>query len=187
MSKDKEIRFLGSYAANTSVVSEVIGKLIKDLSKVGYSEEETFEIAISMDETISNAIKATIENEKQTAETLYITIRYVVSETEFDATIIDHGSGFDFAQTLSDTPNSASDDYHDQIMNYGIRKDKSTSSMVNKGISLKGIGAGLKIILNFMDSVSVDYIDKKDIIASNVTESTDGTIFNIKRERRNFS
>ena len=189
MLKDKEIAFLGSYAANTSVVSEIIDRLKLDLSKMEYSTEEVFEIIISMDETISNAIKATIENTKNAPEKLHVTIRYSVSETEFDATIIDHGTGFDFYQTLNATPNSKSDDYHDQVISYTINKEKSRSSIEvnNEKISLNGIGAGLKIILSFMDTVSVEYIDKKEIIASSVSESTDGTILSMKRKRRIFN
>ena len=189
MLKDKEIAFLGSYAANTEIVPEIIDRLKIDLSKMKYSKEEIFEIVISMDETISNAIQATIENTKNLPELLYIIIRYAVSETEFDATIIDHGTGFDFSQTLTMIPDSKSDNYHDQVMSYTISTEKLQSSIKINGreISLRGIGAGLKIILNFMDSVSIEYMDKKEIIASSVSESTDGTILNIKRKRRIFN
>jgi anti-sigma regulatory factor (Ser/Thr protein kinase) len=142
-----------------------------------------------MDESITNAVQATIKNPNKFAKNLYITIRYAVSETEFDATIIDHGTGFDLIKTLGAAPDNKSNDYHNQIISYtiGTGKSKSSLKMNNKKIFLRGVGAGLKIILNFMDSVTIEYIDKKTIIAKNVSESTDGTIFNMTRKRRHFN
>ena len=62
---------------------------------------------------------------------------------------------------------------------------KITSIRINgEEIPLRGIGAGLKIILSFMDSVTIDLIDKEKILTVQVTEHTDGTIFNMKRNRR---
>jgi len=51
-------------------------------------------------------------------------------------------------------------------------------------VILNGIGAGLKIILSFMDQVKIDLIDKESIVSSSVSDNTDGTIFNLKRRRR---
>ena len=51
-------------------------------------------------------------------------------------------------------------------------------------IPLRGIGAGLKIILNFMDAVTIDMIDKECVLSQSVSESSDGTIFNMKRKKR---
>jgi hypothetical protein len=71
-------------------------------------------------------------------------------------------------------------------LSYATESEKSKLSVKINGeeVPLRGIGAGLKIILSFMDSVSIEYIDKKKIISSDVSEYTDGTIFNIKRKRR---
>jgi len=43
---------------------------------------------------------------------------------------------------------------------------------------------GLKVILAFMDSVSIDLIDKERVLANSVSEFTDGTILNLNRRRR---
>jgi hypothetical protein len=51
-------------------------------------------------------------------------------------------------------------------------------------IPLHGIGAGLKIILNFMDAVTIDLIDREKIVSTSVSENTDGTILNMKRKKR---
>jgi hypothetical protein len=74
-------------------------------------------------------------------------------------------------------------------MAYAANSENSAASLKvnNRNIALKGIGAGLKIILNFMDSVSIEYIDKEEVIASKVSKSTDGTIFKMKRKRRIFN
>ncbi len=191
MIKDKEIGFLDSFTASTSIVPEVIDRLMIDLIKMEYPQEEIDEIILSMDESITNAVQVTMNcNDKScnVPEKRNITIRYTASEEEFDATIIDHGTGLDFIKILSTTPDIHSRNYHDQIISYATDSEKSKLSIKVNGeiIPLRGIGAGLKIILSFMDSVSIEYIDKKTIIASNVTDSTDGTIFNIKRKRRYF-
>ena len=191
MAKEKEIAFIGSFAAKTSIVSEIINELNQDLLKMDYQNEETCEIVIAMDESISNAVKATIENTPKSSKKQYITVRYTITETEFDATIIDRGKGLDFIKTLGATPHSKSDDYHNQLMDYtdsaNAGTHKSSLTINHENVSLNGVGAGLKIILSYMDSVFIEYIDKKEIIATNVSESTDGTIFNMKRKRRNFN
>jgi len=193
MSKDKEITFIGNFVTDTSIVALIVDKVIKDLLKMDYPREEIDEIAISMDESIANAVSATIaniaESTKENPKKPYITIRYAISETEFDATIIDQGKGLDLFKTLSTTPDIDSEDYHNQVMTYTEDTEKSQSSLTmnNKNIQLKGVGAGLKIISSFMDSVSIEYIDRNTIIATKISESTEGTIFNMKRKRRNFS
>lgn len=189
MIENKEIGFLDSFTASTSIVPEVIDRLMIDLIKMSYPQEEIDEIILSMDESITNAVQVTMNCNDKTCvvpEKRNITIRYTVSEREFDATIIDHGTGLDFIKILSTTPDINSKNYHDQIISYATESEKSKLSIKINGevVPLRGIGAGLKIILSFMDSVSIEYIDKKTIIASNVTDSTDGTIFNIKRKRR---
>ncbi len=192
MNKKKEIAFLDSFHADTSIVPEVIGYLIKDLNEMDFPQEEIDEIILSMDESITNAIQVTIDcdrNRNKIGVNHNITIRYTISDDEFDATIIDHGSGLDFIKILGDLPDRNAGNYFDQVVTYATDSDKSKLSLKINGeeVPLRGIGAGLKIILNFMDSVTIEYIDKKHIIASNVSETTDGTIFNIRRKRRYFS
>ena len=191
MTKDTEITFLKSFAVNTPMIPAIIDRLIHDLSKMEYQKRDIDEIALSMDESITNAVQATIKNTNRFSKNLYITIRYAVSEKEFNATIIDHGTGFDLIKTLRATPDRKSNDYHNQIMSYAIDAEISKTSLninnKNKNIFLKGVGAGLKIILNFMDSVTIEYIDKKTIIAANLSETSDGTIFNMTRKRRNLN
>ena len=189
MTKDNEITFLKSFAAGTPMIPAIIERLIQDLSKMEYSKRDIDEIIISMDESITNAVQATIRNPNRFSKNMYITIRYAVSEAEFNATIIDHGTGFDLTTTLNTTPDRKSNDYHNQIMRYAVDTEISKTSLNinNKSIFLKGVGAGLKLILNFMDSVTIEYIDKKTVIAASVSESSDGTIFNMTRKRRNLT
>lgn len=189
MIKNREIAFLDSFAASTSIVPEVIDRLLKDLQDMEYPREEIDEIILSMDESITNAIQVTLNCKDKSCpspDARNITIRYTINENEFDATIIDHGTGLDFFKIFSSIPDKASNDYYDQIVTYATdsEKLKLTVKINGEEIPLRGIGAGLKIILSFMDSVVIEYIDKKSIISSSVSENTDGTIFTMKRKRR---
>lgn len=73
-----------------------------------------------------------------------------------------------------------------QIISYATESEKSKIKVRLNGeeIPLRGIGAGLKVILNFMDAITIDLIDKEKILSQSVSEHTDGTIFNMKRKRR---
>ena len=91
MNKKKEIAFLDSFTASTSIVPEVIDKLYQDLQTAGYPREEIDEIVLSMDESITNAVQVTMTCSTPgecAVRTRNITIRYTINENEFDATII---------------------------------------------------------------------------------------------------
>lgn len=186
----QDICFLDSFRADTSIVPEIIDRLIKDLNKVGYPQEEIDEIILSMDEAITNAVQETASTLQK--EYMYsfqnreITVRYSVSPGEFDATIIDHGKGLDIQKMLAKIPDASSTTYHDQIFDYVKNSElrRLKVRLNGKEILLNGIGAGLKIMLSFMDSVTIDLIDKKSIVSDFVSEFTDGTILNMKRIRR---
>lgn len=189
MIKNREIAFLDSFTAGTSIVPEVIDHLLKDLQDMDYPREEIDEIILSMDESITNAIQITLECNKKARsapETRNITIRYTINENEFDATIIDHGTGLDFLKMFNTVPNNNACDYYDQIVTYATDSEKSRLTVKVNGeeIPLRGVGAGLKIILSFMDTVVIEYIDKKSVLSSSVSEDTDGTIFTMRRKRR---
>ena len=192
--KNKEIRFLDSFGADTSVVPKVINILLADLKKMKFPKEEIYEIVISMDEAITNAIQETIKKQgkqpapKNNEEKKGITIRYTITEKAFDATIIDHGKGLDITSQRILTPDKTSDDYYNQIISYvtDVERKKLKVRLNGKEITLKGIGAGLKIILAYMDSVTIDLIEKKRGIADTVSNFTDGTILNLMRKRRYY-
>lgn len=188
----QEIDFLNSYAATTAVVPEVISHLISDLRKTDYHPDEIDEIVLSMDEAITNAIQQTmkinqsIRQKSANIDRHDITVRYTVNDALFDATIIDHGKGLDIFNILYNIPQAGTDNYVNQIISYATESEKSkiTVRLNGQEIPLRGIGAGLKIILNFMDTITIDLIDKEQILSQSVTEHTDGTIFNMKRSRR---
>lgn len=185
-----EINYLDSYKADTSTIPNVINRLITDLKQLQYPQEEIDEIILSMDEAVTNAVQETIS--KQNNITTYleerreITIRYRISDQSFDSTIIDHGKGLDIDKMLKTIPDSSSDEFHDQVFDYvqSAEQEKLHVRLNGKEITLNGIGAGLKIILSFMDSVSIDLIDTKKALADTVSEFTEGTILNMKRNRR---
>ncbi len=187
METKKEIKYLNSFKAETSAVTEVIANLVENLKKAGYPTKESDEIIISMDESLTNAIQSTIKrNNESSAQTWDITVRYIITENDFEATIIDHGSGINLLETLTKTPQAASACYYEQIKDYGKESDKNKLKLRVNGqeVCLSGIGAGLKIILSFMDSITIDMIDRKTIVSTDISGNTDGTIFNIKRKRR---
>jgi len=189
---EKEIGFLDSYSADTSVVPTVISRLITDLRKISFPQNEIDEIVLSMDEAITNAVQETMKKNchlmqsNPSHDTRDITIRYTITLTEFNATIIDHGKGLDIFNIFSKIPNCNADDYQSQIISYATESEKSRIKIRINGeeVPLRGIGAGLKIILNFMDSITIDLIDKEKVLSTSVSEHTDGTIFNMKRIRR---
>jgi anti-sigma regulatory factor (Ser/Thr protein kinase) len=192
MKSNQHIDFLNSYSANTSVVPEVIERLIFDLRRTSYKQDEIDEIVLSMDEAVTNAIQETIKTNEKTLrkagpeDLRDITVRYTITSEIFDATIIDHGKGFDIFNILNSMPRAGSKNYINQIISYASESEKSKLKVRLNGrdIPLRGIGAGLKIILNFMDAVTIDMIDKETVLSSSVTEHTDGTIFNMKRKKR---
>jgi anti-sigma regulatory factor (Ser/Thr protein kinase) len=188
---DKQRGYLDSFCADTEVVPRVISRLICDLEQLGYPEDEIYEIVLSMDESITNAIQETLKKNRDCEDSdlnprRNITIRYTVDSRSFDATIIDHGKGLDIFNIINHVPNSNSTEYMNQIVRYATESERQKISVrINgKEIALKGIGAGLKIILNFMDKVTIDLIDRQKVLATSVSEHTDGTIFNMKRKRR---
>jgi anti-sigma regulatory factor (Ser/Thr protein kinase) len=188
-----DIDFLNSYSANTAVVPEVIERLINDLKKIEYIQDEIDEIVLSMDEAITNAIQETMKANETFKRMMIsdddrrdITVRYTISSDIFDATIIDHGKGLDIFNILNSTPQVGTTTYMNQIISYATESEKCRIKVRLNGqeIPLRGIGAGLKVILNFMDSITIDLIDKEKVLTQSVTENTDGTIFNMKRKRR---
>ncbi|OHD64814.1 MAG: hypothetical protein A2176_10880 [Spirochaetes bacterium RBG_13_51_14] len=168
--------------------------MICDLRKINYKQDEIDEIVLSMDEAVTNAIQETMKTNEivprrtstDVTDRRDITVRYTISSDIFDATIIDHGQGLDIFNIINATPQTGSTNYINQIVSYATESEKCKIKVRLNGreITLRGIGAGLKIILNFMDSITIDLIDKEKILTQYVTEHTDGTIFNMKRKRR---
>ena len=186
----KEIHFLDSFKVDTRIIREVIDNLMIDLKRCDYAKEEIDEIILAMDEAITNAIQETLfskkECESETKQTHEITIRYRVTYEEFDATVIDHGKGIDVEKMLKNTPDKESADYKQQLFDYAKKSESSKLKirLNGKEISLNGIGAGLRIILSFMDKLNIDLIDKKSVLSTNVCSSTEGSILNMQRKRR---
>ncbi len=187
----KTIQHIDSYPADSSIVPRVISALYDDLRSIGFPHDEIDEIVISMDEALTNAIQETIRKQENIpavnpGRIRAIIVRYLLDEEHFEGTVIDHGGGFDLVKSFHDAPSRHAEDYFGQLVRY-IDKSESGRLRVTvngRDISLKGIGAGLKILLAFMDSIRIDLMDSKDIISDSVTEFTDGTILTISRKRR---
>ncbi|MGB4268021.1 MAG: ATP-binding protein [Spirochaetota bacterium] len=183
-------KYIDSYSATSQTVPMVIDRLLTDLNEMHYPKEEIEEIILSMDEALTNAIQETIRKEHNLnidydPEMREITVMYIVSKDEFEAVIIDHGKGLDLYESIKKTPDQTSFDYFEQITRYSSEKESGLHVRVNgQQISLKGIGAGLKIMCAFMDSINIDLIDKEKIVSDTVSPVTDGTILTMRRKRR---
>jgi anti-sigma regulatory factor (Ser/Thr protein kinase) len=185
----EKISFLESYSPSTRVIPQVIDQLILDLKDARYDIGDYEEIILAMDEAVTNAVQATSEltdRNIEEQENQNITIRYTITDNEFDATIIDHGKGLDIFHILHALPDTASTNYHNEIITYATEKEKQRITIRVNGeeITPGGIGAGLKIIMSFMDSVEIDLIDREKVISHDISQNTDGTILNMKRKRR---
>ncbi len=184
-------KFLDSFKAETATVPVLIDLLLEDLNAIGYPQPDIDEIVLSMDEALTNAIQETIRKEENiyhhhNHERREITVSYIITPELFDTTIIDHGKGLDLLKSRKNTPKSDSVDYFNQLFNYSLDSKKSGLKVRLNGeeIVLKGIGAGLKIMTEFMDSITIDLIDKEKFISNSISDFTDGTILNMKRKRR---
>ncbi|MCU0844592.1 MAG: ATP-binding protein [Spirochaetes bacterium] len=187
----KTIQHIDSYPADSSIVQRVISVLDDDLRSINCRQEEIDEIIISIDEALTNAIQKTIRTQENIPaahadQIRAITVRYLLDEEHFEATIIDHGGGFDLVKSFNDSPNRRTEDYFGQLVRYIDKSESSEPRVTVNGreLSLKGIGAGLKILLAFMDRITIDLIDRENVISNSVTEFTDGTILTISRKRR---
>ena len=191
--RSEAIVFHDSFEADTKVLSFIIDKLFKDLDRAGYGEEEAQEIVVAVDEAITNAVLETIKCTGEVEEDLSITfkmdkvkaiaVRWEISDDNFYATIIDHGSGLDLKEVEAHLPEASGQDYLNQV---GEHQQKGNIRLRLNGeeIELKRLGAGLKIMASFMDTILIDLIDAKKSVSDKVTRSTLGTILNLYRARR---
>ncbi|MFW6364941.1 MAG: ATP-binding protein [Spirochaetota bacterium] len=184
-----EINFVDSFSADTIVIRKVIDSLMNDLTKMNYPKEEKDEIILAMDEIITNAVQETLftlQNNPTFGSGHEISVRYRITDDNFDATIIDHGKGLDINTIFRKIPDSNAPDYKEQLIRYAHKSDgkKLKVRLNGKEISINGIGAGLKIILSFMDVLNIDLIDRDCVISDTVGCSTDGSIITMHRKRR---
>ena len=191
--KSSAIVFQDSFEADTKVLSFIIDKLFKDLDRAGYEEDEAQEIVVAVDEAITNAVLETIKTTGEVEEDLSITfkmdkvkaiaVRWEISAEEFYATVIDHGSGLDLHAVEDRLPEASGHDYLNQVKEH---QQKGNIRLLLNGeeIELKRLGAGLKIMASFMDTIVIDLIDSKKTLSDKVATSTLGTILNLYRARR---
>ncbi len=192
----KTIEFQESFKADTRVLAYLIDKLFVDLKKAKYSEDESQEIVVAVDEAVTNAILETIKasgdvEEEYSTETRAeilkntksIAIRWMITPNDFHATVIDRGGGLDLELINKQIPQVKNDNYLEQIKNYE-NNGNIIVRLNGKNIKLKRLGAGLKIMQKFLDTVIIDLIDSKSTLSETVGKNTVGTILNLYRKRR---
>jgi anti-sigma regulatory factor (Ser/Thr protein kinase) len=185
--------FSRSYRASPDIVQDVIEQLISDLKYHGYAQPEIDEIVLSLDEAITNAIQVALalkqENHgtRESADSSDITIQYSMTDDAFDATVMDRGKGFNIFNILSTTPRIGSANDINQIISYASDSEQAKIRVRVNGeeIPLHGIGAGLKIILNFMDTVTIDFIgESREKVSRPESRNAGGTILHMRRQKR---
>lgn len=186
----KNISYLRSINPETRFVPEVIKDLDNDLKSSSFSEDDILEIILASDEALTNAIlesaKAIDRKDKKAKETLLseydITVSWTISQERFSFTVVDQGGGFDLGYMLERLPSPNRKNYLEEVNKYQ-KKNNLTLRINGEPTEVKRFGAGLKIIMSFMDKITIDYINKDQVISKELSQKTQGTILNMIRFR----
>jgi len=187
------IVFHDSFEADTRVLSSIVDKLFEDLDRAAYDKEEAQEIVVAVDEAITNAVLETIKSTGEVEEDFSIAsrtdkvkaiaVRWEITDRDFYATVVDHGPGLDLEAIEKHLPETSRKDYLDQVSEHQ-QKGNIRLRLNGEEIELARLGAGLKIMASFMDTILIDLIDAKKTLSDQVATSTLGTILNLYRARR---
>lgn len=185
----EKIEYLKSFGPETKFVPLVIEDLSKDLRHSSFLEHDIMEIIMAVDEALTNAILETAkstqsitDSTKQELSDNSVSVRWSIDEDKFAFTVIDQGRGLDLDIMLGRVPVPKNKDYFETVQEYE-KKDQLLIRINGQPVEVKRFGAGLKIILSFMDLITIDYIDKEEIISKKISGATQGTIFNMIRFR----
>ncbi len=182
------IEYVNSFGPETRFVPMIIEDLMRDLSRSFFSKDESQEIVMAVDEAMTNAILETARRTRNvTQQVSYsVNVRWTIDAEKFSFTVIDQGKGLDLDIMLGKVPVPQNADYFEKVQQYE-KKDQLQIRVNGKPVEVKRFGAGLKIILSFMDLITIDYIDKKEIISKKISGATEGTIFSMTRYHRSDS
>lgn len=187
---DEPIRYIRSFGPETKFVPQVIGDLEADLDKAGFSFEDRMEVVMAVDEAMTNAILETARSKNSFITKIKeafrlensVTVSWSIDVDKFSFTVIDQGEGLDLEIMIGKTPAPGDKDYFDKVKHYE-QKDQLVLRINGKPVEVKRFGAGLKIILSFMDRITIDYIDKEAIVTKKLSGATQGTILSMIRYR----
>jgi anti-sigma regulatory factor (Ser/Thr protein kinase) len=186
----EEIHYIKTFNPETKFVPEVISDLKIDLEKSLFQEEDTMEIILAVDEAITNAIlesaksishKNPVKKDEYLTE-MTVTVSWSITDELFSFTVIDKGEGLDIDYMVGKTPSPAKTNFLENLQTYE-KKDNLTLRVNGNTVPVKRFGAGLKIMISFMDKITIDYIDRKVIVADKISQDTEGTILNMIRYR----
>ena len=90
MSVDVPMQKKVELANDIFVVEEFCQKMVADVSKQGFCEDDTFGIHMALEEAMMNAVKHGNAGDPSKK----VTVEYLITQEIFDATITDQGSGF---------------------------------------------------------------------------------------------
>ena len=187
---DSQIRYIRSFGPETKFVPAVIEELERDLQKADFTMDDAMEIVMAVDEALTNAILETARSKdnflSKIKEALRldnsVTVSWAIDQDKFSFTVIDQGEGLDLGIMIGKVPVPGDVDYFEKVKNYE-KKDQLVLRINGKPVEVKRFGAGLKIILSFMDKITIDYIDKEAIVTKQLSGATQGTILTMIRYR----
>lgn len=187
---NSQIRYIRSFGPETKYVPMVIADLESDLAKSKFESDDLMEIVMAVDEALTNAILETARSKgdfiTKIKEALRLdnslTVSWAIDEEKFSFTVIDQGEGLDLDIMIGKVPAPGDEDYFEKVKSYS-QKDQLVLRINGKPVEVKRFGAGLKIILSFMDKITIDYIDKEAIVTKKISGATQGTILTMVRYR----
>lgn len=182
------IQYIRSFGPETKFVPIVVTDLEQDLSKAEISQADAMEIVLAVDEALTNAILETARSKRDEQEPNgdtsklenSVTVSWAIDADRFSFTVIDQGEGLDLDIMIGNAPIPGQNDYFEKVREYE-QKDQLVLRVNGKPVEVKRFGAGLKIILSFMDRITIDYIDKEAIVTKQLSGATQGTIMTMIR------
>jgi anti-sigma regulatory factor (Ser/Thr protein kinase) len=182
------IQYIRSFGPETKFVPIVVADLEGDLAKTEIPQADAMEIVLAVDEALTNAILETArtkganhEQDKDSSQLENsVTVSWAIDSDRFSFTVIDQGEGLDLDIMIGNAPVPGESDYFEKVQEYE-QKDQLVLRINGKPVEVKRFGAGLKIILSFMDKITIDYIDKEAIVTKQLSGATQGTIMTMIR------
>lgn len=182
--------FYDVFTPETSSVGKMVDRLLQDLKECDLGDELVDEIVVAMDEAFTNAMLETVKTTGEMLDTYAIdpvsqtkksiTVIWEITHSAFSATIIDRGSGLSLEEVLAASPDPHDEHYVEQLADHQ-EKNRVSVRVNGRPIEVKRLGAGMKIIMTYMDSLEIDLIDTETGLSGEKRALTVGTILNMQK------
>lgn len=173
------ILFCGTLGADLKQVRPVLDRLAADLEQAQVGDETADEIQVAFDEALTNAVIETLRNNEahtdHDPQHRSILVNWEIQAGGFFATIVDCGGGIDLGRTMMGLPRFGSDRFEDDLERHQAANDVSFRHQGETRM-VKRLGAGLRLMAAFMDSVVFR------LIADNVPHKRAGSVTQLYRK-----